>query len=488
MGFKELVMFGWVPFSLVLFALLRPRHAVLAAYLGAWLFLSPRAGMKINILPDLDKVTISTVSVLLGVMLFDAPRLFTFRFHWFDLPVLAWCAVPFATSITNGLGYWDGLSAVLENLTLWGIPYYIGRVYFNDWEGFRDLAVAIFIGGVIYVPLCLIEIRMSPQLHRFVYGMHQHGFGQTIRFGGYRPMVFMQHGLAVGFWMTAASLIGVWLMATGALRSLFGVPMIFIVPVMLVTTVLCKSAAGIGFLLMGLTVLFAIKWTKTAIPLYCLIAVAPTYMVLRSTGQVSGEAAIQLATDVFGPERAQSLEYRIEAENVYVDHALKKALWGYGRWNPKNPGRPPWMVYNADTGRKEAVVDGLWLLTFAVNGLAGLVTLTATILLPPLLLRGRVPPQWWAHPMAAPAAAVAVLLTLHMADNLLNAMVNPVFIVAIGGLSALGVRAASYAAAAPAQPAYPQGAYLQGAARRPVMPPPANVMAGRGGRAAPVGR
>jgi hypothetical protein len=96
------------------------------------------------------------------------------------------------------------------------------------------------------------------------------------------------------------------------------------------------------------------------------------------------------------------------------------------------------MVYNPDTGKREAVVDGMWLLTFAVNGLAGLVTLTVAVLLPTVLLRKRVPPAWWGHPFAAPATACAVLLTLHMADNLLNAMINPIFICAIGGMVAFG--------------------------------------------------
>src|SRR5687768_15078842 len=145
----DFIILGWFPFSLVLFTVLRPRHAVLAAYLGAWLFLPMKAGMVIRILPDIDKVTAASVAVLLGVMLFDAPRMFTFRFRWFDVPVLAFCLAPFLTSITNGLGYWDGLSSIIEQLTLYGIPYYIGRIYFTDWEGFRELAVAIFLGGLI---------------------------------------------------------------------------------------------------------------------------------------------------------------------------------------------------------------------------------------------------------------------------------------------------------------------------------------------------
>jgi hypothetical protein len=58
-----------------------------------------------------------------------------------------------------------------------------------------------------------------------------------------------------------------------------------------------------------------------------------------------------------------------------------------------------------DTGKREAVVDGMWLLTLAINGLVGVVTLTTAILLPTILLRKRVPPAWWGHPFAAPATA-----------------------------------------------------------------------------------
>src|SRR5687767_12522813 len=103
-----LVILAWVPFSLVLFALLRPRHAVLAAYVGAWLFLPMKAGLVINLLPDIDKVTVASFAVLLGVMLFDAQRLFTFRFRWFDVPMLAWCFSSFLSSYMNKLGVWDG--------------------------------------------------------------------------------------------------------------------------------------------------------------------------------------------------------------------------------------------------------------------------------------------------------------------------------------------------------------------------------------------
>jgi hypothetical protein len=159
-------------------------------------------------------------------------------------------------------------------------------------------------------------------------------------------MVFMQHGLAVGFWMTAASLVGIWLLVTGAMRNVMGVPMIVAVPVLVATTILCKSAAGIGFLLIGVVALFAIQFSRTAIPLYLLIAIAPAYMVLRTSGcrdrpggRRSGDRDLRprpRAVARLPPQRREPLHR----------HALKKPLFGYGRWNPKDPGGPPWMVYN----------------------------------------------------------------------------------------------------------------------------------------------
>ena len=93
-------------------------------------------------------------------------------------------------------------------------------------------------------------------------------------------------------------------------------------------------------------------------------------------------------------------------------------------------------------------------------------------------------PQWWGHAMAAPAAACAVMLTLHMIDNLLNAMINPIFICAIGGLCALGTRVAQPMAQSRGYPMMPRGgmqrpmgpAAAANAPRRPItVPPPMSV-------------
>jgi hypothetical protein len=49
----------------------------------------------------------------------------------------------------------------------------------------------------------------------------------------------------------------------------------------------------------------------------------------------------------------------------------------------------------------------------------------------------RVPVRYWSHPSAAGAAVLAVIVTLHLWDCLLNAMINPMFMIACGGLTGL---------------------------------------------------
>src|SRR5260370_24213231 len=92
-------------------------------------------------------------------------------FRLLALPILVWCCVStFVSAITNGLGFYDALSAVIANMLIWGVPYLLGRMYFGSVEGLRELAIGLMIGALAYVPFCLYEVRMSPQLHAKIYG------------------------------------------------------------------------------------------------------------------------------------------------------------------------------------------------------------------------------------------------------------------------------------------------------------------------------
>ncbi len=420
-----IMLFGWILVVFFMFALMQARRAALASFIIAWLFL-PQAAISVPGLPDIAKGTVASFSVLIAVIVFDAGRLLKYRASWIDLPMLVWCLAPLASSLHNGLGAYDGIAAVLNQLLTWGIPYFIGRLYFNDLAGLRELAIGIFIGGLVYVPLCLIEIRFSPQLHNWVYGYHQHAFQQTLRFGGYRPMVFMQHGLMVGFWMSCASLIGVWLWASGSLRQIKSLPLSILVPTQIITTVLCKSTGAIALLVCGILVLFIGSRARSGALAIALALVPATYLVGRVYAQWSGEQLVTLAEGI-DEERAQSLATRLDNEAVLSQRALQRPLFGWGGW-----GR--WRLYN-DQGKDITTSDSLWIIALGETGLVGLSALFMALLLPVVLIVRKLPISQWKHPGNAPVAALAVIITLYSLDNLINAMLNPIFVLAIGGVS-----------------------------------------------------
>ncbi|HEV8292607.1 MAG TPA: hypothetical protein VGP94_11820, partial [Tepidisphaeraceae bacterium] len=434
-----IALFGWIPLILILFALLPARRAVLTAFIVGWLFL-PMSSFKIPGLPDYNKVTATNLGVLMMAMMFDSARMMRFRPRWFDLPALVYCVSPFFSSITNNLGAYDGLSAIAFNLFLWGIPYFIGRVYFNDLTGMRELAIAVFVGAMLYVPLCLYEIRMSPQLHKLVYGFLQQTFRESKRWGGYRPAVFLQHGLAVGMYMCTAALAGWWMWRCGTVKQIKSIPMGLAVVAVLGPALLCKSTGAIVLLVAGLMVLYVSVKMRMAAPLVCLALFVPVYIGARTFGLWSEQQLTTLTSDLVGNDRAQSLAMRLRNEDRLAAKGMERPVFGWGRWGRNQ-------IIDTETG-KHTVTDGMWVIALGQAGLVGLVSFTLLLLLPVAIFIRGCRPRFWSQPAIAPAAAMAVLLVIHMIDNLFNALPNPIFMLAAGGLPQVALAsAAAYATA-----------------------------------------
>lgn len=170
--------------------------------------------------------------------------------------LIAWVLTPLPSAVTAGFGAYEGFAGVLNQIVSWGIPYVIGRLYFNDAEGMSELAFAIFIGGLVYAPLVMFEARMSPQLHTSVYGFHQHDFIQSKRGDSWRPTVFMQHGLAVAMFMGTAAVCGVWMWAAGKLKMIRGVPVWALAMGLFAVAAACRSTYSLMLMLMGTGAIF----------------------------------------------------------------------------------------------------------------------------------------------------------------------------------------------------------------------------------------
>jgi tetratricopeptide (TPR) repeat protein len=420
--FAQASLFLWPLLVMVLYTTLPPRKAVISSFVFAWLFL-PTIGFNLPGLPDYTKMTATIAAVLLALLIFDPGRLFSIRPRWFDLPIIIWCLDPFVTAIMNDLGPYEGLSAILEQVVAWGLPYLIGRVYLGDLDSLRDLVQAIAIGGLLYMPLCLLEIRLSPVLSGWVYGMAS---WEGLRFGGYRPKVFLSTGLELGLWMTNATLISYALWSSGTIKSIRDISFGMLTLALAVTTFLCKATGALAILIVGVAILWLTRRVGRAWLIWLLIAIPPTYTAMRTTQLWSGRDAVEFAKATVGVDRAESLQYRLNMENMLVARALERPIFGWGRFNR--------FQVLTSTGKWLSVPDGFWIISLGTKGLIGLTGLLSMMLLPMVLTIRRFPVATWSDPAVGPVVGLALMMTLTMVDYLSNAMLNPVYALVIGGL------------------------------------------------------
>ena len=196
----------------------RPQHAVLIVAFFALLFGPEGAFFKLPLIPPLDKLNLPYV-LLFGVAVVKwRKRLRAARiFRGVDWLVVLAIVGGFITFLTNGdpltYGSWrtidlpalvinDGIQLGFAELLNIGLPVMLGRAIFRTRRDLFDLFHFLVVAGLVQSLFIWVEIRLSPQWHNWIYGYGAHSdFLQTIRWGGYRPMNFMSHGLALSLFM-----------------------------------------------------------------------------------------------------------------------------------------------------------------------------------------------------------------------------------------------------------------------------------------------
>jgi hypothetical protein len=235
----------------------------------------------------------------------------------------------------------------------------------------------------------------------------------------------MDGGLQVGMWMTAASLIGIWQWYRCGLRRMWGAPAPWLLAALFVATALCRCTGAFALLLMGLAVLWVTARTNSKLALICLMLIVPTYIGLRSTALWDGEPVTSMAK-LFSTDRAASLKFRFDNEDILAAKARLQPFFGWGSWG-RNRVHDEW-------GRDLSTTDGLWIIEFGRHGFAGLLSWLIAMILPLTLLICRFTAKRLASAEFGPVLALGVLITLYAIDCLVNAMINPVFMLAGGGV------------------------------------------------------
>jgi hypothetical protein len=370
--FATIALVVWPLVALVLYSTRPVNQATLWTILGGYLLLPVAYGIKFQGVPSLDKSTLTSLSALVGCT-FIARRPIGF-FRQFGITeglLLTFLIVPFITSELNtdpivigdtflpGSSHYDALSASVGQFLI-VIPFFVGRRVLRDAKSNAEILRVLVVAGLAYSLLELFEVRMSPYLHIWVYGYFPHDFYQMVRDGGFRPVVFLGHGLVVAFFAMTVTVASAALWRTDT--RVTKVPPAAVTGYLGLVLLLCKSMGSIVYAAVLVPV---VRWVEPRNQLriaVILAAIAITYPMLRTEGLIPTTNILNTVRSV-NSERAASLAVRFENEDRLLAHAFERPWFGWGRFAR---GR----VY-MENGADFTITDGYWTIVLSTFGLFG---------------------------------------------------------------------------------------------------------------------
>lgn len=406
------------------------RGVVLAVAIG-WLILSPRVGVNLPGIPQYTKDYAVSYAVIIGFLLFHSSFFSRIRFNWIDSIFVFFLASPMASSLSNGLGPWDAASELYGRLFTWGVFYIVGRCLVSSIEDVRECALAIILAGIIMVPFCLIEIRLSPQLHRWVYGFYQQPFHMSIRLGGYRPILMFRHGIEVGSWLACSSIVAFWFALVNPKLRAFFVPVTAQAAILVCTSLLSRSLGALALLAGSASTAIISRYTRSKLLLHGIVLAVPGYLMLRIAGLWRPDFLIATVENFVDPVRAKSFGARLLQEGILSERAKERILFGWG-------GHNRFRVVD-EFGQSTTAVDALWLITFGKYGLFGLVSLYGLLCIPSIVIIWKTPAKYLLHPKMAGVVGLILALFIANADSLQNAFYSPLMMISAGVLATTAV-------------------------------------------------
>ena len=381
--FAIFALVSWPVVAMYLYFTRPVAQATLWTILGAYLLLPVGPGIHFEGVPAFNKASIGNLCALIGVLLVVRRLRLWNGFGLTEVLVLTFLISPFVTEELNtdpivladrvlpAGSFYDALSAVVSQF-LAIIPFFIGRRLLRSSTDTEAILRVLVVAGLFYSLPILFEIRMSPQLHAWIYGYIPSEWGENVRFGGYRPMVFIGHGLGVAFFVmtTVVAAAALWRARTRVAQlSPAGVT-----GYLSVILVLCK---GVSALVYGAVLVVLVRWTSTKFQAriaVALVTIALCYPLLRSANLVPTDAIVEAATEL-SQDRADSLKFRFNNERRILDHASDRIFFGWGRF-----GRE--LVYDEKYGKNTSITDGQWIATLGTFGLVGFFAEFGLLVLP----------------------------------------------------------------------------------------------------------
>ncbi len=427
----------WPLVSIGLFAALGTARGLIWSVLVGYLFLPEAFGFDLPGLPPYDKYSSISISALLGVFLFgrnntDDPIVGDRRLRWLLLGLAAVVVItPFFTMLDNRYSIPTGLTtrkalglrdvvAMVSEVVFGLIPFFLARRFLYTEKHHTSVLIAAMALGIVYAFLALFEIRMSPQLNRWIYGYFPHSWVQHLR-GGFRPLVFLEHGLWLGFFLFTASVSAFALSRQKqaewkAAALLSGA---FIFGVLLISRNLGASMLALIFIPVVLMLTVRLQaWVAVMVAVLFL-----SYPFLRQAELVPINQFADAVAE-YSPNRARSFQYRMNNEDELLARAAEKPVFGWGIWARAQ-------LFN-ERGIMVSVADGIWIIFLGERGWVGYLSFFGLLTIPIFYL-GRAARRKRLSPATCGVAAVAAGNLIYMIPNATLSPVNMLFFGALAG-------------------------------------------------------
>lgn len=357
-----------------MFAKLDKALALCITIVGGYLLLPTAPVFNLPVLPSLHKNSIPAISALVALLALSSkpdmqvlpgwvprkilPNLLVLMvvLGFFGTVLVNQESLTYGRTVLPGLSPFDGFSSALTTLMIF-LPFFLGRKYLAHANQQRTLLVVLAISGALYSLLALYEVRMSPQMNRMVYGFFPHSFAQHVRGDGFRPLVFLNHGLwlAIFFALTILSAFAL-VKNDDHFKKIF----YFLTGMwLLMTLVLSKSLGALIIVLLILPAIFLLGNRGRLLFASVIASTILLYPALRGAGWIPTDLILGWAENI-DRGRALSLGFRIRNEDLLLARAQEKPFFGWGGF-----GRNA--IFDED-GRNTSVSDGSWIIMIGQGG------------------------------------------------------------------------------------------------------------------------
>ncbi len=372
----QLALIAWPVVAVVFYRRLSLPAALTLTILGGYLLLPTRYGVDLPILPELNKTTIPVLSALILtiVTLQKGPTDTLVLPGWIPrepvsvglmLMLVLGAFGTFATNtdtlvygprVLQALSVYDAFSMVLELLLLM-VPFLLGRKVLASREAQAALLYILTFAALVYTVPTLVEVRLSPQINTWIYGFFPHSFAQHMRGDGFRPVVFLNHGLALSLFFTFSVLAarGIMRLSKPQDRLKWAVAAAWLFATMFLT----KSLGPLMITVVLIPVLLFLSIRLQLLAVAGIAVIMLTYPMLRAAHLIPVDEVMSFVED-FNPARAASLNTRVENEEILLEKAQQRPVFGWGVWGRQR-------VFDSE-GRNLSITDGTWIIELGAGG------------------------------------------------------------------------------------------------------------------------